>query len=120
MITRMPTHCNDATCPSCVIAGDFIFLSHHTGGHGQRDIEHQMRKSFDNLAKTLEAAGASLKDMVQINLYLRTLDDFSRARDIFGEYFGENGGPARMTTTTDFINANCLCMLDGVAYKPAK
>ena len=29
MIKRMPTNCGDKTCPSCVIAGDFIFLAHH-------------------------------------------------------------------------------------------
>lgn len=26
MIRRMPTHCGDETCSSCVVAGDYIFL----------------------------------------------------------------------------------------------
>lgn len=43
MITRSDTHCNDATCPACVIAGDFIFLSHHAGGHDSTDVIHQVR-----------------------------------------------------------------------------
>ena len=32
MVKKMPTHCGDDTCSSCVIAGDYIFLAHHGGG----------------------------------------------------------------------------------------
>lgn len=31
MIIKMPTHCGDDTCSSCVVAGDYIFLAHHGG-----------------------------------------------------------------------------------------
>ena len=118
MIKRMPTNCGDDTCPSCVIAGDFIFLAHHTGGHSKKDIEHQMRESFENIKKTLKSAGAEMNDMVQINLYLKDINDFDKARKVFYEYFDEDKFPARMTTTTNFIGDNCLCMMDGTAYKP--
>jgi 2-iminobutanoate/2-iminopropanoate deaminase len=117
MIQRMPTHCGDETCPSCVIAGDFVFLAHHAGGFDSDDIVHQMEASFDSLSRTLQSAGASLDDLVQIHLYLRDLKDFRKARDVFFQYFTK-GFPARMTSTTDFIDPACRCMLDGVAYKP--
>jgi len=39
MIKRMPTHCGDETCPSCVIAGDYIYLAHHAGGFEKNDIK---------------------------------------------------------------------------------
>lgn len=116
MIKRMPTHCGDETCPACVVAGDFIFLAHHAGGFEADDIVHQMHACFGALAKTLASVGAGLDDMVQINLYLRNMEDFARARDVFFEYFGSEF-PARMTTKTEFLDAACLCMLDGVAYK---
>ena len=38
MIRKMPTHCGDDTCSSCVVAGDFIFLAHHGGGQDKEDI----------------------------------------------------------------------------------
>ena len=69
------------------------------------------------MKKTLESAGAKMNDMVQINLYLRFIEDFDKARKVFNEYFDEENFPARMTTTTDFIDKGCLCMLDGTAYK---
>jgi 2-iminobutanoate/2-iminopropanoate deaminase len=119
MIKRMPTHCGDETCPSCVVAGDFIFLAHHTGGHKSGDVVYQMEASFNSLRKTLQSVGASLDDIVQINLYLRSIEDFRAARDVFYKYFQQDGFPARMTTTTAFVSPGCLCMLDAVAYKKA-
>lgn len=116
MIQRMPTHCGDETCSSCVVAGDFIFLAHHAGGHESNDIVYQMEASFTSLEATLKSVGASLDDVVQINLYLKNIADFGAARDVFPKYF-KNGFPARMTTTTDFVTPSCLCMLDAVAYK---
>lgn len=116
MIKRMPTHCGDDTCSSCVVAGDFIFLAHHAGGFDKDDVVHQMEASLSSMQRTLESVGATLDDVVQINLYLRRIEDFPKARDVFYRYF-MNGFPARMTTTSDFVSPACLCMLDGVAYK---
>ena len=116
MVKRMPTHCGDETCASCVVAGDYIFLAHHAGGHDRNDITYQMEKCFESMARTLQSAGAALDDLVQINLYLKDMGDFEAARDVFYKYF-KNGFPARMSTTTGFIDPGCLCMLDGVAYR---
>ena len=56
--------------------------------------------------------------MVKINLYLKKLSDFDEAREVFFECFDKGCFPARMTTTTEFLDEGRLCMLDGVAYKP--
>ncbi len=116
-IKRMPTHCGDKSCPSCVIAGDYIYLAHHAGGFEKRDIKHQMRAVFERVKNTLAAAGATLDDMVQIHLYLYNLSDFEGAIEVFNEYFDEGCFPARMTSTSEFLDKECLCMIDGVAYK---
>lgn len=116
-IKRMPTHCGDKTCPSCVIAGDYIYLAHHAGGFEKRDIKYQMRAVFERVKNTLAAAGATLGDMVQIHLYLYNLSDFDGAIEVFNEYFDEGCFPARMTSISEFLDKECLCMIDGVAYK---
>ncbi|MDR3085581.1 MAG: RidA family protein [Christensenellaceae bacterium] len=118
MLKKMPHPSGDDTCPGCVVAGDFIFLAHHAGGFDKKDIEHQMRAAFGSMRKTLASVGATLNDMVQINLYLLNLSDFDKARAVFYEYFDKDGFPARMTLTSEFLDSNCLCMIDGVAYKP--
>lgn len=50
MIRKMPTHCGDDTCSSCVVAGDFIFLAHHGGGLDREDIIHQTRATIESIA----------------------------------------------------------------------
>ena len=118
MIRRMPTHCFDDTCPSCVIADGFIFLAHHAGGFDQPDVAYQARAVFERMKSTLASAGATLNDMVQINLYLRHIADFEAVVGLFEEYFSPGCFPARMTLTTDFIDAQCLCQMDGIARLP--
>ena len=118
MLKKMPTHCGDETCSSCVVAGDFIYLAHHAGGFDKKDIAHQMKATFESVQNTLASVGATLNDMIQINLYLLDLSDFDRARAVFYEYFDKNSFPARMTLTSEFLDSACLCMVDGIAYKP--
>ena len=116
---KMPTHCGDETCASCVVAGDFIFLAHHAGGFDVIEITHQVRATFEGMKKTLASVGATLDDIAEIKLYLKSRDDFPKARDVFKEYF-KNGPPARMTIITEFLDDNCLCQMDGIVYKPGK
>jgi 2-iminobutanoate/2-iminopropanoate deaminase len=100
-----------------VVAGDYIFLAHHGGGQDVDDIAHQVRATFENMKHTLSMVGATLDDIVQINLYLKNRDDFREGVDVFREYF-KNGAPARMTVFTEFVGESCLCQMDGIAYKP--
>jgi len=120
MMKKMLTHYGDDTCSSCVVAGDFIFLAHHAGGFDKQDIAYQMRAAFEGMEKTLRTVGATLNDMVQINLYMKDLSEFRTARDIFYEYFDKESFPARMRLETKFVDSRCLCMMDGIAYKPNK
>jgi 2-iminobutanoate/2-iminopropanoate deaminase len=117
MLQKMTSHCGDDTCSSCVIAGDFIFLAHHAGGFDKQDIAHQVRATFERIKHTLSTVNATIDDMVQLNFYIKSVDDFDQGREIFYEYFN-NGFPARMTIVTEFLDDSYLCQIDGVAYRP--
>ena len=119
MIKRMPTHCGDETCPSCVVAGDTIYLAHHAGGFEKQDIAYQVRATLERIKLTLATVGASLDDMVQMNFYIKNVEDFDEGREVLLEYF-KNGAPARMTVVTRFLDDDCLCQIDGIAYKTNK
>jgi len=108
MLKRMPTHCGDETCASCVVASDFIYLAHHAGGSTKQGIAHQMRATFESVKNTLNQAGASLNDMVQINLYLKDLADFDEAREVFFEYFEKD-----FTDAGDILRDSCKVLKPG-------
>ena len=110
----------DYTFSYCVRAGDLLYTAHHgawtyEGAPSELDINEQTEYTFRNLEKTLAAAGASLDDIAQTTVYLRSKEDFKGMKDatrgIFKKY------PARMTVFTDFLNDTCLIMIEAVAYK---
>ena len=51
------------------------------------DITTQTRLTFDNLKKTLKAAGGSLDDVAQVLIYLPDPKDFPGMNAIYAEYF---------------------------------
>ncbi len=118
MIQRLPNHYGDDTCSSCVVAGDYIFLAHHGGGQEVNDLAYQTRATLESIRQTLAKVDATLEDVVQLTYYIRDVAAFRSGADVFREFF-PNGAPARMTVVTAFVSENCLCQMDGVAYKPA-
>ena len=110
------------TFSTYVRAGDFVYTSHTAGmvdddGKRLETVAEQTEQSFRNLEKTLQAAGATLDDVVKTTVYLRDLGDFHEMRETYRRQTAA-GYPARMTATTDFIDATCLVMIEAVAYKP--
>ena len=51
--------------------------------------EAEIRQVFDNLAAVAEAAGATLADVVKLNVYLTDLGNFALVNQIMAEYFRE-------------------------------
>lgn len=68
MIKRLPTHCSDETCSSCVVARDYIFLAHHAGGFEKNDIAYQTRIAFEAIKNTLASVGTTLDDTLNLLL----------------------------------------------------
>jgi 2-iminobutanoate/2-iminopropanoate deaminase len=96
--------------PQGASANGFLFLSAIRGldpdtQKPYSDVEQQARQVFAVLANTLEAAGASLDDVVQIGVYMKNLQ---KDRPIFNrvweEIFGANP-PARFAVEVGDIGA---------------
>jgi reactive intermediate/imine deaminase len=51
------------------------------------DIEKEIRQVFENLKAVAEAAEASLKKVVKVNVYLTDLDHFQKVNDVMAQYF---------------------------------
>lgn len=93
-------------------AGDLIFVSGTSsrrpdgtiagavvdaGGSLTTDIGEQTHAVIANIARTLEDAGASLRDLVQITTFLVDMSDFDGYNQAYAEYFDAATGPARTT-----------------------
>lgn len=112
----------DSTFSTYVLAGNFLYTSHIGGicdnqGNRLLSIEEQTEQCFKYLKSLLNKEGLTLNDVVKTTVYLKSLTDFRKMRDVYRGYFAD-GYPARMTATTDFIEPDCLIMIEAVAYKP--
>ena len=100
---------------SAVAAGEFVFLGLHRGFG--TDFDQQITDTFDHVAQTLAGYGLALPDLVKVNVWLKNIDDLPSMERHFSDFFPPDGFPARMTATTEFIDADCLLMIDGVAFR---
>jgi 2-aminomuconate deaminase len=61
------------------------------------DIEAQTHGCIRNMITVLEAAGLTLKDLVDVTVFLADMKDFARYNKVYAEYFSFEGPPARTT-----------------------
>lgn len=111
-IRRIPT---PYSYSAAVVAGDSVFLGLHRGFGDS--FARQFEDVFTRLEATLVELGLTLADLVKVNVWLRNIDDLPEMERLFHHHFEKNAFPARMTATTAFIDADCLLMIDGIAYQ---
>jgi len=112
MINRIST---PFSYSAAVSAGDYVFLGLHRG-FGQTFTE-QIHDTFSHLKDTLNQLDVPLQNLVKVNVYLKSIKDLPAMEQVFFDYFEKDNFPARMTSTTEFIDSDCLMMIDGIAYK---
>jgi 2-aminomuconate deaminase len=116
-------------------AGDFIFVSGTSSrrsdnsiagasvdhfGATDLDIRAQTRAVIENIGGILEAAGASLRDVVEVSTFLVDMNDFNGYNQVYGEYFDQEG-PARTTVAVHQLpHPHLRIEIKAVAYKPLK
>jgi 2-iminobutanoate/2-iminopropanoate deaminase len=106
-----------------VAAGDFIFVAGQgpidpaTDRMSYGDIRHETRVTLSNVKRILEAAGASLNDVIRCGVFLKDVSDFAAMNEIYAEFFGDVR-PARTTVQAVMPDPAIKVEIDCVAYKP--
>lgn len=84
-----------------VLAGNSLYVSGQipleadTGVLIRGDIREQTRQVIKNLSAVLTAAGFTLSDAVQAQVFLSDLNDFAAMNEVYAQYF--KTPPARIT-----------------------
>jgi 2-iminobutanoate/2-iminopropanoate deaminase len=85
-----------------VRAGDLIFVAGQgcmnpaTGQMERGSVEAETRQVLENVKAILEAAGASLADVVKTTCFLADMNDFQAFNGVYAQYFPSDP-PARST-----------------------
>ena len=98
---------------SAVAAGDYFFIGLHRGfGDNFAD---QVESAFEFLRETMAKLETPLGNILKVSVWLKDINDLPEMEKLFNDYFSEGKFPARMTATTEFIDPDCLFMIDGIA-----
>jgi 2-iminobutanoate/2-iminopropanoate deaminase len=103
-----------------VRVGNMLYLSGQlgldpaTGKLVGAGFEAQARQALKNQKAILEAAGFSLKDVVQCQVFFTDLDNYQKFNEIYKEYFSESF-PARAVLEVSRIPADGLVEIMMVA-----
>ena len=106
-----------------VRVGDFVYTSGQvaldpaTGQIVSGGIEAQTTRVLENLKAVLEAAGASLAQVVKTTVFLKNMNDFAAMNAIYGQYLAPEGtiAPARSTVEVARLPKDVLVEIEVIA-----
>lgn len=116
-LARLPAFCH------AVVAGDFIFVSGTLGmkpdsmdlveGGTGRETTQTLR----NMEVILKACGASLGDVVKVDVFLEDMGMFAEMNEAYLAVMGSDP-PARITVGRAELALGAAVEIDCIAYKP--
>jgi 2-iminobutanoate/2-iminopropanoate deaminase len=100
---------SDAPVSDCIRAGQHLWLvaiseDPASGEIVGGDIAIQTRQTLDNLERALKAAGGSLRDVVQVQVFLTDKADAAGMNAVYREYFTQPY-PVRATVIAGLLAA---------------
>ena len=118
-LARLPAFCH------AVVAGDFIYVS-GTLGTLPNSMElakggtgAETTQALRNIEVILKACGASLEDLVKVNVFLADIGTFAEMNAAYLEVMGTDP-PARITVGRADLALGAAVEIDSVAYKPQR
>ena len=101
--------------------GRIIWIAGHTGQKDSEgkslagDFAAQTYQTFRNIEAPLTPAGAALKDIVTMTVFLTDARNTTRMTEIRAELFGSDFPASAAITVTGFADPNMLIEIQGVA-----
>ena len=104
-------------------AAGMIYLSGQIGNlPGTRELPDgaaaQTRQTMENIRAVLEAAGASLYDIVKCTVFLDDMGDYAAMNEVYASYW-EGPPPARSAFGADGLALGALLEIECLARDPA-
>lgn len=105
-----------------IIVEDWIFtsgqiaLDPRTGQLIEGDVAAQTERALLNLQAVLEAAGASLDDVVKTTVFLADMEDFGAMNEVYARFFSASP-PARSTVQAARLPRDARVEIEAIARR---
>jgi 2-iminobutanoate/2-iminopropanoate deaminase len=106
-----------------IVAGGFVFCSGtvgidpHSGEIGD-GIEAQTEQALRNIAAILEAAGASMADLVKTTIFYANVEDFAKLNEVYSRHMPDPA-PARSAPANVRLPRGLLVSIEAIALLPS-
>ena len=103
--------------------GNFVFtagqipLNPHDSSMVGTDVQGQIVQVLENLSHLLQDAGTSLDHVLKTTMFLKDMNDFAKANEIYGRYF-KLPYPARSTLEVARLPKDALVEIEAIAFVP--
>lgn len=103
-----------------VVIDNIIFVSGQlpidpdTGAFAGNDIVSQTKRCLSNVAAILEAAGASMQNVVKATVFLKDMNDFAGMNETYSTFFSEPY-PARAAVEVSRLPKDALVEIEVIA-----
>ena len=106
-----------------IVANGFVFCSGTAGidpetGAIPDGIEAQTEQALQNRAAVLEAAGASMADLVKTTIFYADVADFAKLNEVYARHMPDPP-PARSAPANVRLPRRLLVSIDAIAVLPA-
>ena len=107
-----------------VVAGDLIFVAGQIGTRGEAlalvegGIGPETRQALRNIEAILAACGATLADLVKVDVFLADMADFAAMNEAYLEVIGADP-PARITVGRAELAMGAAVEIDAIAARPS-
>jgi 2-iminobutanoate/2-iminopropanoate deaminase len=104
------------------VAGDFIYVSGTLGTKpdsmelAEGGTGPETTQALRNIEVILTACGASLADLVKVNIFLADMQTFAEMNEVYLAVMGADS-PARLTVGRAALALGAAVEIDGIAYQ---
>jgi 2-iminobutanoate/2-iminopropanoate deaminase len=105
----------------CTRVGNLLFVSGQVAWDREGkvvatgDAEGQARQALENMRRLLEAAGATMDDVVKINIYLTNIGDSGAVRKVREEFFRQPYPAATSVEVSKLVLPDLVVEIEAIA-----
>jgi enamine deaminase RidA (YjgF/YER057c/UK114 family) len=86
----------------------------HNKAEFPKDITNHTKSVMDSVKSVIEVGGGTMDSILQLTVFLASIDDYKGMNDVFKTYF-PNGGPARTTVAVAALPGDSLVEINCTA-----
>lgn len=85
-----------------------------TGEMIDGDIKEMTVQCLKNVEAIIKEAGAEVKDIIKVNIYVTNIEDFSNINEVYADFFGDHK-PARSLVEVSKLPKGGLIEIEAIA-----